>query len=73
MRVKMIDFAHASLYPEEIEKGYLKGLETLIKAVDAAAEALACGEETPGGIRELLACWAAKGDKKETEGTCGDT
>ncbi|OEH74691.1 inositol polyphosphate kinase [Cyclospora cayetanensis] len=60
VKLKLIDFAHATLFPQESDTGYLRGIESLILAVEAAA---ASCREGPGasGCRELLDLWAARG------------
>lgn len=59
VKVKMIDFAHTTLYPKKKDTGYLKGIDSLISAVEEAARTWGVGPGS-GGCTELEALWRSR-------------
>lgn len=59
VKVKMIDFAHTTLYPRKKDSGYLKGLDSLISAVERAAGTWDVGPGS-GGCTELEVLWKSR-------------
>ncbi|KAL8274962.1 hypothetical protein Esti_001162 [Eimeria stiedai] len=59
VRIKMIDFAHATLHPQVKDMGYLKGLDSLLHAVSQAAASIDQGAGS-GGLRQLVDVWGSR-------------
>ncbi|KAL8434018.1 hypothetical protein ACSSS7_003429 [Eimeria intestinalis] len=63
VRMKMIDFAHATIQPHEKDMGYLKGIDSLVTAISQAADSISDHmEEERGGLRQLVELWSSRGE-----------